>query len=45
MERNAHRLTLHSPARESLRQTHQRDIDIDQLFCAFRAFNHAIEFL
>ena len=35
MERNAHRLTLHSPARESLPQPRQGFIDIDQLFFPF----------
>ncbi len=31
MERNAHRLTLHSPAGESLRQQRQWVLDVDQL--------------
>ncbi|CCF09554.1 hypothetical protein ACVWWU_000229 [Pantoea sp. PA1] len=31
MERNAHRLTLHSPAREILRGLRLEDIDVDQL--------------
>jgi len=32
MERNAHRLTLHSPAGESLRQLPPAGIDVDQLY-------------
>lgn|GEM_PF-1052553 len=31
MERNAHRLTLHSPAGEILRQRRLRVLDVDQL--------------
>jgi len=31
MERNAHRLTLHSPAEESLRQVQHQVLDVDQL--------------
>jgi len=34
MERNAHRLTLHSPAREILRQSGLWVIDVDQLLSA-----------
>ena len=35
MERNAHRLTLHSPAELSLPLLPWRGIDIDQLFFPF----------
>lgn len=35
MERNAHRLTLHSPAEESLRQSTFAVIDIDQFLSPF----------
>ncbi len=35
MERNAHRLTLHSPARESLPLLGDPLIDIDQVFSVF----------
>jgi len=35
MERNAHRLTLHSPAGESLPLLGDPLIDIDQVFPAF----------
>jgi hypothetical protein len=35
MERNAHRLTLHSPAREILLLLPDMDIDVDQFFSAF----------
>lgn len=35
MERNAHRLTLHSPAEESLPQPCLQFIDVDQLFSPF----------
>jgi len=35
MERNAHRLTLHSPAEESLPPLPARVIDLDQLFSPF----------
>jgi hypothetical protein len=38
MERNAHRLTLHSPARKSLPQPSAPFIDIDQLYCPFLRF-------
>ncbi|WP_380178120.1 hypothetical protein [Kalamiella sp. sgz302252] len=38
MERNAHRLTLHSPARESLPQPLRPFIDVDQLFARFLRF-------
>ncbi|MGP4129987.1 hypothetical protein OJE16_09550 [Pantoea tagorei] len=39
MERNAHRLTLHSPAEQILPLLHDRVIDLDQLsflFCPLR---------
>lgn len=35
MERNAHRLTLHSPAELSLPLLPWRGIDLDQLFSLF----------
>lgn len=35
MERNAHRLTLHSPAGESLPRLGYALIDVDQVFSAF----------
>jgi len=38
MERNAHRLTLHSPAKESLPQPSTIFIDIDQLCAPFSRF-------
>lgn len=38
MERNAHRLTLHSPAKLSLPVPRQRFIDIDQLYLPFSLF-------
>ena len=37
MERNAHRLTLHSPAREILPRMGRRFIDFAQKFPGFRA--------
>lgn len=35
MERNAHRLTLHSPAREILPRSAVRFIDLDQVYSPF----------
>lgn len=35
MERNAHRLTLHSPAERSLPESPHVNIDVDQLYLAF----------
>jgi hypothetical protein len=39
MERNAHRLTLHSPAREILPRMGRRFIDFAQTFPGFRAMD------
>ena len=38
MERNAHRLTLHSPAGESLRQQRHWVLDVDQLLLSYYDF-------
>ncbi|QCT21537.1 hypothetical protein FEM41_18710 [Jejubacter calystegiae] len=35
MERNAHRLTLHSPAREIVPRSGTRFIDLDQVYSPF----------